>query len=87
MMITMAKKTKITRKKKLIFTDLETGETWVHNPNDWILNFCNFNTAIHPSLLRTGQWLHTKDVHGHRIEIKAELRQHESNETLPNQTR
>ena len=59
--------------KKLIFTDKKTGETWEHSPDDWILKYCNFNSSIHPSLLRIGQVITLKDVNGHLVEIRMVL--------------
>jgi hypothetical protein len=59
--------------KKLIFKDKSTGETWEHSPDDWILKYCNFNSSIHPCLLRIGQVITVKDVNGHPVEIKMVL--------------
>ena len=55
--------------KKLIFEDIKTGHKWEHSPDDWILNFCNFNSSIHPSLLRIGQTIEVKDVNGNPVKI------------------
>ncbi len=55
--------------KKLIFEDLKTGFKWEHNNQDWILNFCNFNSSIHPSLLRIGQTINIKDANGDPVRI------------------
>lgn len=55
--------------KKLIFEDIETGKVWDHNHDDWILLYCNFNTPIHPCLLKVGQTIEVKDVDGNRVKI------------------
>jgi hypothetical protein len=57
--------------KTLIFEDLETGKIWRHSANDWILNYCNFDTHPHPNQLRLGQSIIVKDVDGHRVRISA----------------
>jgi hypothetical protein len=58
------------QKKYLRFTDLKTGYIWFHHPDDWILSFCNFNSNIHPSLLKYGQTIIVKDSKGNDVEIK-----------------
>ena len=57
--------------KLLYFKDLVTGQEWTHDPNDWILNYCNFNSEIHPSQLRVGQSTTGKTTEGHDVLIEA----------------
>jgi hypothetical protein len=54
----------------LKFKDLETGDTWAHNLTDSFLLYLNFNSPIHPLLLRVGQTTIAHDQDGHRVEIK-----------------
>ena len=68
--------------KTLIFEDLKTGETWEHNHNDWILQFCNFKSTIHPSLLRIGQKIEVKDEKGHTVRISCKRNTESWSETF-----
>jgi hypothetical protein len=64
--------------KILLFEDTKTGRKWEHGPNDWILNYCNFNSTIHPSQLRIGQTLEVMDKDGNLVKIKCiKANQHE----------
>ena len=59
--------------KNLRFIDLSTGEVWYHRPNDWILNYCNFNTPIHPTQLQLGQSITATGEDGGKVAIECIL--------------
>lgn len=63
--------TNVMARLQLLFEDLETGDQWTHYNDDWILTYCNFNSTIHPCLLRHGQYILVKDVNGHMVRITA----------------
>lgn len=53
----------------LIFKDLRTRETWVHEQGDRILLYCNFK-GIHPYSMSPGQTVITQDVKGNYVSIQ-----------------
>jgi hypothetical protein len=67
---------------ELIFTDLETNVSWSHLSTDWVLAYCNFNSNIHPALLRHKQIIEVRDINGHRVKIEA--RRIKANQTSDN---
>ena len=56
--------------KLLVFKNIKSKDTWTHYPNDNVLLYCNFNSSLHPSLLKIGQRMIVKDANGSPVLIE-----------------
>lgn len=57
------------RQKVLVFYDLKTKEVWEHPQNSWFLTYCNFNSSIHPMLLKVGQEITIPDANNNWVRV------------------
>lgn len=62
------------KRTKLVFVNLETGETWEHDQKSWFLNFLNFGTKKHPVLFLIGESETGQDQDGQKIKITCEAK-------------
>ena len=56
--------------KALVFTDLNSKEEWIHDIEDWILNYITVQSPIQPNQLKPGQEITIKDTFGNPVKIK-----------------